>query len=145
MKAILPILLLISLTSCIFRRDFKKGTFVYDTNGALPILIPSDYIGDSITTDSAGNKVRRFKYSNGASFYIARLVDSATVQPIDREMNIPKMYPQGVWLYKGIDTGRLFWRESQLNHFRFGYRNVPAEWEVKFDSAVNYASFQKLR
>ncbi len=128
-----------------FQKDFKRSTFAYGNNGSLPILMPNGYIKESTETDSLGNKVSFFKYVNGATFYIARLTDSGTIQPIKREENIPKMYPPGVWLYKGVDSSGLFWRESQLHNFRFGYRNVPAVWEVRFDSAVNYATFQKLR
>lgn len=140
MKVVLCILLL-GLSSCFLIKDFKKDTFVYNSNEQLPLLIPKGYTKENIQVDSVGNRIQFFNYGNGTAFYVAQLTDSATVQYIDSSLNIPQMYPQKVWLYKGIDSSGLYWRESQYKNFRFGYKKVPSGLEVMFDSAVNYASF----
>jgi len=132
--------------SCSLLRGYKKREFVYGNDDkTLALLIPSGYSKEETRTDSLGNKERVYHYRNGASLYFARTMVVKDMQPIDKQNNIPLAHPYGGLMYKGLDERGLYWREMQRNGFRFGYKNVPSNWEIKFDSSVNYAGYQRVR
>ena len=136
-------LLLIGCTSCSLFDGMKKRSFEYENAQFLPLLVPKGYKKAEVQTDSAGNKLHLFYYSNDASLYFAFGDSTKEYQPIDTAMNIAKFYPTDVLFYKGQNSSnRLFWRESRYKNFRFGYRNISGEKESAFDSSVNNAAWQ---
>lgn len=135
--------------SCSVFSALRKKEFVF-TDGnqpqALRILVPKRYAKRETITDSSGNKGDYYRYSNGAFLYIIQATDTLTLfQPIDTVNHIPLLHPYGGLLYKGLDSSGLFWREIRTDSFRFGYRFVPQEMEMLFDSAVNYAGMRRFR
>jgi hypothetical protein len=133
-------------SSCFLSRNFSKRDFVLNNHGSIPVLVPAGFTKEEIKYDSAGNKEQVYYYSNGAFFYISTTGKRINpLQYIDEEMNIPREHPKGGLIYKGVLPGSLFWREIRIDSFRIGYRNVPRDWEIRFDSASNYISNQPLK
>jgi hypothetical protein len=142
-------LVLMYCASCGLFSDLRKRTFTY-TQGTdeqtLRILVPKKYAERECFTDSAGNQQQYFRYSNGAFLYMIHTTDTLTqFQPVDTTKNIPKQYYNGALMYKGLDSSGLFWREMRTDSFRFGYRFVPDDMEILFDTAVNYAGMQRFK
>ncbi len=139
------LLLLIISSSCFLSRNFIKREFVLNNQASIPVIIPAGYTKEEIKYDSAGNKEQVYHYSNGAFFYISSTGKRINPnQYINDEMNVPREHPKGGLIYKGVLPGPLFWREIRIDSFRIGYRNVPRDWEIRFDSASNYISNQPL-
>jgi hypothetical protein len=87
-----------------------------------------------------------YTYPDGTFLYFANGDTLKKYQPINEEMNVRLPHPAGGWMYKGMDSSkRLFWREVRQGNLRFGYRNVSADSEIRFDSSLNYASYPKIR
>lgn len=138
-------LLLILFSSCFLSRNFIKREFVTNTRGSIPLIVPAGFAREEIKFNSAGTKEQVYHYSNGAFFYISSSGNRINPeQYINMEMNIPREHPKGGLIYKGVMPGPLFWREIRIDSFRIGYRNVPRDWEIRFDSASNYISNQPL-
>ena len=132
----------------LFRQPSKGDVFNYTANGlnhSPPLLVPARYDRRLVTTDSAGNQEHFYYYKDSAFLYFAHAPKGKSYQPIQKSQNIPKEHPQGGLLYKGLDSTNRYWREVQMGRFRFGYRNVPGEEELRFDSSVNYVAFPKVR
>jgi len=135
--------------SCSLFSGLRKRKFTYTVNGqpqTLRILVPKRYAKKQKPTDSASSQQQLYTYKNGALLYIIYTTDTlAQFQPIDTAEHIPKLHPYGGLLYKGLDSAGLFWREIRTDSFRFGYRYVPQEVEILFDSAVNYAGMRHFK
>ena len=149
MKLILLALLLFA-TSCSLLSGFNKRKFHYEASNqqsqTLTLLIPRGYVQEKIAIDSAGNKEQVYHYSNGTILYFVQTIDTLKpYQPIIEENSIPLPHPHGGWIYKGIDSNNLYWREIRQGYFRFGYRFVPTNSEIKFDSVLNFISSQRER
>ncbi|MFL5807872.1 MAG: hypothetical protein ACJ749_00045, partial [Flavisolibacter sp.] len=79
-----------------------------------------------------------------AILYAAYLTDtSAELQRINEKVHQPQIHRLGGLVYKGQDENELYYREIRQGAFRFGYRHVPAAFELQFDSATNFASLQR--
>lgn len=141
-------LLLAFCASCSIFSALRKRQFTFIDGGeaqTLRIKVPKRYAKKETITDSSGNKSDSYHYGNGALLYVVHTTDTLTLfQPIDTVNNIPLPYPNGGWMYKGVDSTGLFWREVRTDSFRFGYRFVPYDQEILFDSAVNYAGKRRF-
>ncbi|MEJ7913583.1 MAG: hypothetical protein WKF70_10540 [Chitinophagaceae bacterium] len=129
--------------SCSFFKEFKKEQFSPAEGISFQILVPKGWNRVQTTPGAAGQTTRSYHYANGAHFYIAR-TDSAVNQNewIDTAQHIPLPFENGR-VYKGVMPGLLYWRQIQLEDYRFGYRNVPSEVEARFDSALNFSALMK--
>jgi hypothetical protein len=144
MKWILPLLLLFT-ASCALLKGYKKDDFYYTTSPQqdqrLPLLIPRGALKEEIKQEPDGSKVQTYHYGNGTVLYIAYNTDTTwQYQLIAEEKNIPELHPLGGLMYKGITEDRRYWREIRIDSLRMGYVNVPYDLEIRFDSALNYAS-----
>lgn len=144
-KFISFLFLVIAVPACFLSKEYKQTSFTYTRNGqpvTLPLLVPKGYTKDE-QLDTAGVTMHVFHYGNGAILYAAYVADSTVeLQPINHSLNMPLRGPQGGWVYKGMDEHELFHRVIQQGPLRFGYRNVPGDVEVKFDSATNFMALQ---
>jgi hypothetical protein len=140
--------LLICCLSCSPFSALRKRAFGFTTGDekeALRIKVPKRYARME-RVDSAGSQQQWYRYSNGAFLYVIHTTDTVMLyQPIDTARHIPLPHPYGGVMYKGQDSAGHFWREIRTDSFRFGYRFVPHEQEVLFDSAVNYAGKRRYR
>lgn len=140
--------LVVCCLSCSLFSDLRKQDFTYTDAGGpqtLRIVVPKRYAKTEHLVDSIGNEQQWYRYSNGAFLYVIRTADSgARFQPIDTASHIPRLHPYGGLIYKGQDSAGLFWREIRTDSFRFGYRFVPHDQEILFDSAVNYAGMRRF-
>ncbi|HEV7331756.1 MAG TPA: hypothetical protein VGN63_12025 [Flavisolibacter sp.] len=138
--------LLVAFYSCFLFRDYKREEFTYTQQGArttVPLVVPRGFVKEE-SVDTAGVFLKTFYYGNGAMLYAAYVTDTATMlQPINNRVHQPQYHRLGGLVYKGQDQNELFYREIQQGHLRFGYRKVPRDWELLFDSATNHASLQK--
>lgn len=146
MKWILPLLLLFT-ASCALLKGYKKDEFYYTAapqqNQCLPLLIPRGALKEEIKQEPDGSKVQTYHYGNGTVLYIAYNTDTTwQYQPIAPEENVPLLHPLGGIMYKGITKDLLYWREIRIDSLRMGYVNVPYDLEIRFDSALNYASMR---
>ena len=143
------IILVVFFSSCSLFDGLRKRSFVYKEDGTdhhLSVLVPKGYKKVNVTIDSAGNKIKRYTYSDGAFLYFFHGDSTKEIQAIDTAMNIAKFYPGNTKYYKGQDSSNgLFWRESGYKNLRFGYKNINHDVEARFDSAVNYASWQQIK
>jgi hypothetical protein len=141
--------LLICFFSCSPFAALRKKTFTFTVNNqpqTLRIKVPKRYAKKQVVTDSAGNQQQFYRYKNGALLYMVYTTDTLVqFQPIDTAYNVPKSYAYGGQMYKGLDSSGWFWREIRTDSFRFGYRFVPPDVEVLFDSAVNYAAVRRFK
>ncbi len=149
MLKIFCLLLLVISSSCSLLNGFKRREFHYTDNNSsqkIALLIPKSFDSQKKLVDSAGNQQQVFRYENGAFLYFAFIADTTKeYQPIMEERHIARMHPAGGFYYKGRDSNGLYWRELRQNNFRAGYKNVSPEIEEKFDSAVNYAGYRRVR
>lgn len=135
------LLIAILCASCTLFNGLKKKEFSYDDNGAarkMEFVVPKKYDKEEIIADSLGNKVMLYRYDD-AVLYFFHGDSNSVFQPIDKGMNIPKEHPAGGWMFKGMDSSGLFWREVRQGAFRAGYWNIGYGTEEKFDTVVNYA------
>jgi hypothetical protein len=143
------LLLLIIASSCSLFNGFKRKEFHYTDNNTpqtIALLLPKGFKGEKKNIDSAGNQQQVFSYENGAFLYFAFLTDTTKeYQPIMEERHVAKMHPAGGLFYKGRDSTGLYWRELRRDNFRAGYKNVSSEVEEKFDSAINYAGYRRIK
>jgi len=151
MKKVTGILFLcIVLSSCFLFSKYRRTDFTYNEGSqsyTIPIVVPKGFVTEKTEVDSSGNTILSYVYKNNALFYIAHLEDTSTqLQPIEENKNEPRInLTTGALVYKGVDSTNLYWREIRRNDLRFGYRFVPKEWEVRFDSATNYGIVQRLK
>ena len=141
------IILAVALSSCALFDGMRKKSFVYKERGLnerLDLLVPKGYKNVSVV-DSAGNRMQAYEYGDGAVLYFAYGDTTKKIQSIDTTINISKVYPISVPYFKVLDSNNLFRRESRFGNLRFGYKNVGWEQEAKFDSSINYASWQQIR
>lgn len=147
-KPFLFFFLIIIVSSCFLRRDFKTSSFTYNLNGqaaTIPLVVPRGYAKVE-KKDTAGVTLETFYYPNGALLYAAYLTDTAyEVQPFDKTLHQPQIHRLGGLMYKGQDEKELFYRDIRQGNLRFGYRSVPRSLEFEFDSSTNFASLQKGR
>lgn len=140
--------LVTAVPACFLSKEYKQSTFTYTRNGqavVVPLLVPKGFTNEE-RIDTAGVIVHEFRYGDGAILYTAYLTDSTTeLQPINKARHQPVRGPQDGLVYKGMDSNERFFREIRRGPFRFGYRNVSREEELKFDSATNYAAMQHTR
>lgn len=139
-------MLLLFGTSCTLLRGYKKREFIYTVNNQpqrAVLLVPKGYGKETIITDSAtGNKEQVYTYGGGMLLYFVQAVDTTKLyQFIDTTNHIPKLFPTGGLVYKGMDENGLYWREIRKDNFRAGYRGVSVALETKFDSALNRAGY----
>lgn len=139
------LLIVVTLPACFLSKPYKQADFRYTQNGqtlVIPLLVPKGYTSDE-RTDTAGVVMHSFRYSDGAVLYSAFVTDtSVELQPIKERRHQPVSGPQGGLVYKGMDEHERFFREIRRGPFRFGYRNVSGDDELKFDSATNYMALQ---
>jgi hypothetical protein len=144
---LLVFLLLMVCASCSVFTGFKRKTFTYNEKNesqAISLRVPAGYDKEQII-DSGGSKEQWYYYDNGAVLYFAQTVTAKEYQPIDSAVNKPSLHLGGGLLYKGFGQNALYWREYRLDSLRFGYKNVPYSMEARFDSAVNYAGYRKVK
>jgi hypothetical protein len=143
----LLVLLICAFASCTLLRGYKKRSFEdTDRQRTISLLLPKGFKKETAMVDTSGNRMQTYQYSDGTVFYIAQLRDSLSFQTINEEYHIPKMYPDSVLFYKAADSASgLFWRESKWRNYKVGYKNVSADKEPKFDSAVNHVGWQWAR
>lgn len=150
MKSTVILFLCIVLSSCFLFSKYRRTDFTYNEGPqsyTIPVVVPKGFVKERTEVDSSGNTILSYVYKNNALFYIAHLEDSTTqVQPIAEDKNQPRINEiTGALVYKGLDSTHLYWREVRRNDLRFGYRFVPKEWEMRFDSATNYGIVQRLK
>lgn len=141
------LILAVLFSSCSLFDGMRKRSFVYKDLGKEEILflmVPKGY-KDVRLVDSARNRVQAYTYSGGAVLYFAYGDTTQKIQAVDTTINIPKIYPVSVPYFKVLDSNNLFRRESRFGNLRFGYKNVGWEQEARFDSSINYASWQQIR
>ena len=143
MKWLVVVLLSSLFSSCFLFPKYKRTSFSYTSNGqakTIPVLVPRGYHKQTLETDSAGTIIQQYNYGNSL-FYIAYLQDTGkAIQPIIEEENIPRVAEAtGAWVYKGMDSASLLWREVRNGKIRVGYRFVPKALEERFDSATNFS------
>jgi hypothetical protein len=141
------IFLVFVLSACIFRKEkYKASQFTYSHNGQaalVPLVVPKGF-NKQERTDTAGVTLQTFYYPNGAILYAAFLKDTMMeLQPFDKRLHQPHIHILGGSVYKGQDEKELYYREIRQGNLRFGYRLVPRDVELQFDSATNYASLQR--
>lgn len=143
------ILILIGAVSCSPFSRLKKREFVYATPGeseSVNIMVPSRFTKRVKQTDTTGNAEEVYHYSNGSFLYFVRVLDtSKKYQQMDSSLHIPRIHPNGGLIYKGMEKNGKYWREIRTSRYRFGYRHVPAETEILFDSSLNYAAQDRVR
>lgn len=136
-------LVVVLCASCSLFSGLRKRNFTFTANGkpqTLRMQVPKRYAKKQNLVDSAGRQQQLYTYSNGALLYVVYTTDTLVqFQPIDTTVNVPKPFGNSGLMYKGLDSARLFWREVRTDSFRVGYRYVPQEMEIVFDSAVNYS------
>ena len=140
--------LLFLLNSCYIFTGYKKGSFTYQVHEqrqSFPLIIPVGYSQPIINTDSSGNKEQLYHYNGNGYLYFVHELSPKEYQPIAEEKNIPVQHPLGGMLYKGMDKNGLYWSEIRTDHFKFGYRNIRPGFELRFDSALNFAGYQSFR
>ena len=139
-------ILVVLFSSCSLFDAMKKKSFVYKERGleeTLPLLVPKGYKSVNVI-DSGGNKVQTYTYGDGAVLYFAYGDTTNKIQSIDTTVNISKVYPEAIPYFKVLDSNNLFRRESRFGNLRLGYKNVGWEHEARFDSSINYASWQQI-
>ena len=140
------LVLMAVFSSCFLFKDYKKSTFTYSQNGVttiVPLVVPRGFVKVE-NVDTAGVLLKTFYYENGAMLYAAHVTDTTTLlQPINIRLHEPQYHRLGGLVYKGQDPDELFYREIQQGRLRFGYRLVPRDWELLFDSSTNHASLQR--
>jgi hypothetical protein len=141
-RAVLFFFVLVALSACFWAKEYKRSTFTYSRNGqptTIPLVVPKGYAKEE-TRDTAGVTLQTFYYPSGALMYAAYLTDTTfEIQPFDKSLHQPRIFPTGGLVYKGQDEKELFYREIRQGHLRFGYRLVPEGQELVFDSATNFA------
>ena len=146
MRVTLVLFLSIGFASCFLFKDYKRKELTYVQNGqsqTVSILVPKGYVKEE-AKDTAGIYLHSFQYPGGATLYAAYLNDTTyELQSFNKSLHQPLELLQGGLVYKGQDSTDLFYRELRQGNFRFGYRNVSSANEVFFDSATNYAAWQK--
>lgn len=144
MKNLIFLFVVSSCFSCGLFPKYKKTSFSYSYNGngqTMALLVPKGAKKQDIQIDSLGNTINNYWYGNGTHLYFAWLKDSTVqLQPIDTTRHVAQPAPQGGRMYKEMDTKWQFWREIQDGYFRAGYRQVPFDSEIRFDSSLNYAA-----
>ncbi|MGN6402169.1 MAG: hypothetical protein ACTHMD_17045 [Flavisolibacter sp.] len=150
MKSVVILFLCATLSSCFLFSKYRRTDFTYNEGSqsyTIPVVVPKGFVKERTEVDSSGNTILSYVYKNNALFYIAHLEDTAAqVQPIAEDENQPRIsLMTGALVYKGLDSFNLYWREVRRNDLRFGYRFVPKEWEIRFDSATNYGMVQRLK
>jgi hypothetical protein len=144
MKFIALFILMIVCQSCFLFSDFKK-TKIALPGRTVKIVVPKKFNKSQIQTDSLGNMVLYYYYSDGSVLYFASLNDtSVELQTINYTDNIPKELYNTLF-YKGLDSSKYFWRESRFGKYRAGYKNIDAEDEGNFDSSINYFTLHVKR
>jgi hypothetical protein len=142
------LVILLICNGCYLFSGFKKRSFEYNANGTaytFPLLVPAGYRDAKSVVDSAGNKEQVYFYPGGGFIYFVHSKVPKEYQSINEERHIPvQLFNDGL-MYKGMDSSGLYWREVQLADFRFGYRHIHPNLELRFDSAVNYASYKMWR
>jgi hypothetical protein len=146
MKIAFVFFLSVCLCSCFLFKDYKKKEFSFTQNGqtrTLSLLVPKRYAKEE-AKDTGGIMLYSFQYPNGAVLYAAYLTDTNyQLQTFNASIHQPLELQQGGQVYKGQDENDNFYREIRQGNLRFGYRSVPEAKEVLFDSATNYASWQR--
>lgn len=146
MRNLCCLILVVSLSSCFLFKDYRKKEFSYTNNGrtqSLPILVPKGFVKEEMS-DTAGIKLYTYQYPGGAVLYAAHLTDTTyELQAFNKDVHRPLSLAQGGRVYKGQTANGLFYREIRQGTWRFGYKDVPRVNESYFDSATNYASWQK--
>lgn len=146
MRFIFFLLLLFCLSACFLFKDYKKKEFSFIQNGqtrTLSLLVPKGYTKEE-AKDTGGIMLYSFQYPSGAVLYAAYLTDTTyQLQAFNPTVHQPLELPQGGRVYKGQDENENFYREIRQGNLRFGYRSVSEANEVLFDSATNYASWQR--
>jgi hypothetical protein len=144
MKFIALFIFMIVCQSCFLFSDFKK-TKIALPGRTVKIVVPKKFNKSQIHTDSLGNMVLYYYYSDGSVLYFASLNDtSVELQTINYTDNIPKELYNTLF-YKGLDSSKYFWRESRFGKYRAGYKNIDAEDEGNFDSSINYFTLHVKR
>jgi len=144
MSRIILILLITVASSCTLFNGFKKQTFNQTDGQSFKLLVPKGWSKVDINNEADGSFEKVYSYSNGAAFYVSNTGKPLTPnRVIDTVQHIPLQRPTGALIYKGVMPGLLYWREIQQNNFRFGYRNVPTDLEIRFDSALNFSAQMK--
>jgi hypothetical protein len=144
MKFIALFIFMIVCQSCFLFSDFKK-TKIALPGRTVKIVVPKKFNKSQLQTDSLGNMVQYYYYSDGSVLYFASLKDtSVELQTINYADNIPKELYNTLF-YKGLDSSKYFWRESRFGKYRAGYKNIDAEDEGNFDSSINYFTLHVKR
>lgn len=148
MRAVLLFLLIIVFDSCFLFKDLKRTRFSFSENGKeipVTVVVPKKYSKAESLTDSAGNQIRNYYYSDGARLYFALMKDTtAELQFIDYDLNVPKPLYHTIY-FKGLDSSNHYWRETRFDKYRAGYEKVEEDEDGNFDSSINYFSLHIKR
>ena len=131
------------LFSCSVFDEFKSKEFIYYEDGKkehLALKIPKHWSEEKILLDSSGGKEQYYYYNSGALIYFSKDVKSWTTENQTRVDSVKKYSPKknlNKNIYSGTDSGKLYWKEIQLDSFRFGYSYVPGGELEKFETAIN--------
>lgn len=144
MKRLLIHLLIITfISSCSLFGKLRKERFSYEDNGQRELIVWMPKKGNTKKqTDAQGNIEMITSYGDAVLYYAHLRDTTKQFIPINDSFHIPLPHPMGGLIYKGTDdAGAHYWREIRLyNGWRFVYKNVPAESESRFDSALNLSS-----
>ena len=143
MRVVLLFLLVFFFNSCFLFKDLKRTRFSFTENGKeVPVdaVVPKKYNKTESQTDSVGNQIQYYYYSNGSVLYFALMKDtSSELQSINYDLNIPKPLYHTIY-FKGFDSTGHYWRETRFDHYRAGYKKVEEGEDGNFDSSLNYFS-----
>jgi hypothetical protein len=148
MRAVLLFFLITFFNSCFLFKDFKRTRFSFSENGKeipFEVVVPKKYNKTESQTDSVGNQVQYYYYSDGTALYFALMKDtSAELQSINYDLNVPKPLYHTVY-FKGLDSTNHYWRETRFDKYRAGYKLVDEGEDGNFDSSINYFSLHIKR
>jgi hypothetical protein len=144
LKKYYPVFIVIFFASCFSLQGLKHKEFIYYTNDVknkLVIEVPSKFTEEKIYLLPNGEKEQRYSYVDGAVLYFGYGTSwsSLNIENINRQANnYSKIIQEKMIVFKGKESNNSdYWKEIQIDNFRFGYRNVSKNKLPEFDHAVS--------
>lgn len=133
----------IFITACFPLHGLKQKEFVYFENEQRKVIkleIPAGYKDEKIYLMAAGGKEIRYNYPGGAVLYFSYGVTwpSVNQESINKEISNNRFrHEDDRIVFRGQEQKSKYWKEIQLEDFRFGYWNVTKSKITEFEHAVN--------